>query len=138
MKACVLDTSVVVSGFLKPHAPPARLLSAFLARRLRLVYDSRMLTEYGEALARPEFSISQHDCIGFLLMLRTSGEVLKPPPVALDLPDPDDLPFIETGLASAEKIVVTKNFSHFEPAAKLGLQILSPAAAMSQLGESAL
>lgn len=135
MKAWVLDTSVVVSGFLKPHAPPARLLSAFFARRLLLVYDARMLTEYGEVLARPEFGISHHDYIGFLLMLRTSGELLKPPPVAIDLPDPDDLPFIETGLASAEKTVVTKNFPHFQPAAKFGLKILLPAEAIRVLDE---
>lgn len=137
MKACVFDTSVVVSGFLKPHAPPALLLSAFFARRLRLAYDSRMLTEYGDVLARPELGLSQHDYIGFLLMLRASGDLLKPPPVALELPDPDDLPFIETGLASAGKIVVTKNFVHFEPAAKLGLQVLSPAEALHRLDEAA-
>lgn len=130
MKAWVLDTNVVVSGFLKPPAPPARLLSAFFARRLRLVYDARMLAEYGEVLARPEFGISHHDYIGFLLMLRTSGELLTPSPVAIDLPDPDDLPFIETALASRERTVVTKNFAHFQPAAKLGLQILPPAEAI--------
>lgn len=124
-----------MSGFLKPYAPPARLVSAFFARRLRLIYDTRMLTEYGDVLARPELGISRHDYIGFLLMLRTSGELLKPPPVALKLPDPDDLPFIETGLASVEKIVVTKNFVHFEPAKRLGLQILSPAEALLRLNE---
>lgn len=130
MKTWVLDTNVVVSGFLKPHAPPARLLSAFFTRRLRLAYDARMLAEYGEVLARPEFGISHHDFIGFLLMLQASGELLKPSPVSIDLPDLDDLPFIETGLASVEKTVVTKNFAHFEPAAKLGLQILLPAEAI--------
>jgi predicted nucleic acid-binding protein len=133
VKAWVLDTNVAVSGFLKPHAPPARLLSAFFARRLRLVYDARMLAEYGEVLARPEFGISRHDYIGFILMLRTSGELLTPPPVAIDLPDPDDLPFIETALASAEKTVVTKNFAHFQPAARLGLQILLPSEAIRAL-----
>ncbi|MEN9636837.1 MAG: hypothetical protein RL077_5241 [Verrucomicrobiota bacterium] len=133
MKAWVLDTNVVVSGFLKPHAPPARLLSAFFARRLRLVYDARMLAEYGEVLARPEFGISHHDYIGFLLMLRTSGELLRPSPVVIALPDLDDLPFIETGLASDGKIVVTKNLAHFQPAAKFGLRILLPAEAQRAL-----
>lgn len=142
MKSCLLDTSVVVSGFLKPHAPPARLLSAFFARRLRLVYDARMLAEYGDVLARAELAraelgIAQSDSIGFLLMLRTSGELLKPPAVKLKLPDPDDLPFIETGLASTEKIVVTKNPRHFEPAAHLGLHILSPSDALRKLDQGA-
>lgn len=134
MKSWVLDTNVIVSGFIKPGAPPARLLSAFFGRRLRLVYDRRMLAEYGEVLARPEFGISRHDYSGFLLMLQTWGELLKPPPVRIDLPDRDDQPFIETGLASAEKTVVTKNFAHFWPAEKLGLRILSPAEAWEIFG----
>lgn len=53
------------------------------------------------------------------------------------LPDLDDLPFIETGLASDGKTVVTKNLAHFQPAAKLGLKILLPAGALRALEDGA-
>lgn len=133
MKAWVLDTNVIVSGFLKPHAPPARLLSAFFARRLRLVYDNRILAEYAEVLARPEFGLERNDWIGFLMFLRATGECITPPAVTLKLPDPDDLPFIETALATPAKLVVTRNLTHFRPAEALGLRIMTPADAWLEL-----
>lgn len=70
MKTWVLDTNVVVSGFLKPHGPSAMLLDEFFTRRLRLAYDTRILSEYGEVLARSDFGIERNDYIGFLMFLR--------------------------------------------------------------------
>jgi len=93
-----------------------------------------MLVEYGDVLARPELGIAANDRSGFLLLLNCSGERIEnPPPIRLTLPDADDVPFIETALASAEKIVVTKNLVHFQPAMSLGLRILSPAEAVAEL-----
>jgi len=135
VKTWVLDTHVVVSGFLKPHGPSARLLNEFFARRLRLAYDTRILAEYGEVLARPEFDIEHNDYIGFLMFLRATGEFLVPRVLTLDLPDPDDRPFIEVGLASTERTVVTRNFAHFQPATKLGLRLLLPGEAIRALEE---
>jgi predicted nucleic acid-binding protein len=134
VKTWVLDTNVVGSGFLKPRGPSARLLAEFFARRLRLAYDARILSEYGDVLARPEFDIEHNDYIGFLMFLRTTGEFLAPPALKIPLPDLDDLPFIEVGLASAEKTVVTRNFVHFQPATKLGLRLLLPGEAIRALG----
>ncbi len=135
MRTWVLDTNVVVSGFLKPHGPSARLLDEFFARRLRLAYDVRIVAEYGDVLARPEFGIEHNDYIGFLMFLHATGEFVAPPALTIDLPDPDDQPFVEVGLASAEKTVVTRNFAHFQPAAKLGLRLLLPGEAVRMLAD---
>lgn len=133
MKAWVLDTNVIVSGFIKPHAPPAWLLAAFFGHRLRLVYDDRMIAEYAEVLARPEFGLRRNDWMGFLLFLRAHGQRVTPPALTLTLPDLDDLPFIETALATPAKRVVTRNLVHFQPAQALGLSILTPAEAWHDL-----
>jgi putative PIN family toxin of toxin-antitoxin system len=135
MKTWVLDTNVIVSGFIKPHGPSARLLDEFFGRRLRLAYDTRIVSEYGEVLARPEFGIEHSDYIGLLIFLRATGEFLAPPALTLDLPDPDDQPLIEVGLASAEKTVVTRNMAHFQPATKLGLRLLLPGEAVRALND---
>jgi hypothetical protein len=66
-------------------------------------------------------------------MRRTTGEFLTPPALKIDMPDGDDLPFVEVGLASAEKTVVTRNFAHFQPATKLGLRLLLPGEAIRAL-----
>lgn len=126
MKAWVLDTNVVVSGFLNPDGASARLLAAFFNRRLRLAYDNRMLAEYAEVLARPEFGLNRNDWHGFVMFLRATGDRISPPTVILKLPDPDDLPFIEVALATPGRLIVTKNVKHFQPAGALGLVVRTP------------
>ncbi len=91
------------------------------------------MSEYGDVLSRPEFDIGHNDYIGFLMFLRTTGEFLAPPALKIALPDLDDLPFVEVGLASAGKTVVTRNFAHFQPATKLGLRLLLPGEAVRML-----
>ena len=39
MRHWVIDTNVVVSGFLSPEGPPARILDAIQDGRISLVYD---------------------------------------------------------------------------------------------------
>ena len=57
----VLDTNVVVSGFLSPAGPPAQILGLTLAGKLTPAHDARILAELSEVLRRPEFSFSmQH------------------------------------------------------------------------------
>ncbi len=51
----VLDTNVLVSGFLSVNSPPARLVDALLDRRLQLAMDDRIEDEYRRVFARPKF-----------------------------------------------------------------------------------
>ena len=129
----VLDTNVIVSGFLKSGGAPARLLDEFFAQRLCLVYDGRTIAEYADVLSRTELGIEPRDSLGFFLMLRSTGECISAPPLALELPDPDDLPFVELAAASPGKTVVTRNTAHFRPAQSLGIRILSPEEAVALL-----
>jgi len=129
----VLDTNVIVSGFLKSGGAPARLLDEFFVRRLRLVYDRRTMAEYADVLSRPELGIDRRDYLGFFLMLRTAGEYLDAPALPLELPDPDDLPFVELAAASAEKTIVTRNRAHFQLAQSMGIRVPSPEEAVTLL-----
>jgi len=55
----VIDTNVLVSGLLKRGTPPAEVIADLLEGDLRVLYDGRIIDEYGEVLARPKFKIPQ-------------------------------------------------------------------------------
>ena len=132
MNPVVLDTSVLVAGFLSGRGPSGSLVEALFADRLKLAYSEAVLAEYVEVLARPEFSreITPADRMCFLLKLRSSGVQIIPRPVpAVGWPDPDDVPFVAVALATEEKIIVTLNRRDFAPATALGVRVLSPAKA---------
>lgn len=127
----VLDTNVVVSGFLSPGGAPARVLALLDSRRLIAVYSEAILKEYEEVLPRPKFAIDPKAMSAFLSLLRTDG--LRVTPVAIEdprLPDPADHPFIIAALAAACP-VVTGNLRHFPPTT--GVEAISPAELLARI-----
>lgn len=112
----VLDTNVLVSGLLNPHGPPGRIVDLILAGELAIVYDDRVLAEYAEVLSRPRFGFDPHDVEHVLDLTENEGApaVVAPldPP---DLPDPDDLPFLELAAAVEPHLLVTGNTRHLPP-----------------------
>lgn len=121
----VLDTNVVVSGFLTPGGTPARVLALLDSRRLTAVYSGSILKEYQEVLARPKFAIDPKAISAFLSLLRLEG--LRVTPATIEdppLPDPADYPFIVAALTAACP-VVTGNLRHFPRTT--GVEAISPA-----------
>ena len=114
----VLDTNVLVSGLLTPHGPPGRLIDLLLAGEVTLIYDDRILSEYHEVLERPRFDFDPGDVADVLELFATEGETVTAPPLAVELPDPDDLPFVEMAAAGRADALVTGNLRHY-PAAVL-------------------
>ena len=51
----VLDTNVLVTGWLSPSNPPGRIIDALRTEQIQLVLDDRIFLEYGEVLRRPKF-----------------------------------------------------------------------------------
>ena len=134
--AVVLDTSVLVAGFISRRGAASTLVEALFRDELRLAYTSAILSEYAEVLDRPEFTneISSHERMGIIVKLRASGLLVEPATVpGADWPDIDDLPFIAAALATGRKIVVTLNRRDFLPAVALGVRVLSPSEARRAL-----
>ncbi len=48
----VLDTSVIVSGLLSPHASPAQIVAAWREGRFVLLYNQEIYAEYADVLQR--------------------------------------------------------------------------------------
>ena len=115
----VVDTNVLVSGLLTIHAPPARIVDQIFIGRIRCLYDDRILNDYRQVLARPKFStvIAEQDREDLLDYLTRSGHAVLAEPLSglsADLPDTDDLPFVEVAAAGRAELLITGNVSHFD------------------------
>ena len=137
MKQWVIDTNVVVSGLLNPHGPSARVLDAILDGRVKLVYDARILAEYRDVLHRPRLKIAPEKIQAFLSELR-SQLMVTPRALVVSAPDADDIVFVETALATADKTIVTGNLAHYPAEILHGARVLTPAQAAAELAQNLL
>lgn len=127
------DTNVLVSGVLSPHGPPGRLPDLALAGDLVLVVDDRVLGECGEGLRRRRFGLPRNEVEVLLRQLRAAGEAVAARPLAVTLPDADDLPFLEVAAAGAA-VLVTGNPRHFRSVrGRHEVRVLSPRQALGSL-----
>ena len=122
----VLDTNVLVSGLLSKKGPPGKIMELILQREIILCLDRRIRDEYQNVIHRPELKIDKVEADWVLDFIFENSVFIKASPVNIDLPDPDDLMFIEVAL-KANIIIVTGNKRHF-PAYAIGKSpVLSPA-----------
>ncbi len=59
--------------------------------------------------------------------IKAQGNLIAPPPLALELVDPDDLKFIEVAVAARVKYLVTGNIKHYPKQKYKNIEILTPA-----------
>lgn len=123
----VLDTNVLVSGFINPYGPPGVLVGFAASGDLTLCYDARILAEYREVLLRPKFGFDARAVEDFLAQIEAEGEPVLAAPLPHNLPDRSDEPFLEAALSSRSECLVTGNREHFPARLCLGMKILSPA-----------
>lgn len=125
----VLDTNVLVSALLRPEGQPGRILDLVLAGDLEPVFDDRIVAEYQEVLRRPRFGFTPQDVDALLDYLETTGLNISAHPLAVALPDPDDVPFLEVAAAGEAAALVTGNLRHYpqEAIVSSGVRVLSPA-----------
>ena len=121
----VLDTNILVSALLSPFGPPARVLDMVLSGDIRAAYDDRLMAEYREVLARPKFSFAPQDVATVLAYLEADGERVTARPLPCELPDPDDLPFLEVA-TQAEAVLIIGNTAHYPEAMRGEVQVIAP------------
>lgn len=121
----VLDTNILVSALLSPFGPPARVLDLVLSGEFRVAFDDRLLAEYREVLARPTFGFAPEETDPVLAYLESDGERVTARPLACQLPDPDDLPFLEVA-AEAGATLITGNTAHYPETSRGAVQVSAP------------
>lgn len=122
----VLDTNVIISALLNSTGTPAKVLNAVVADELTLLWDDRILYEYRDVLNRPRFNFKEEDVDDLLAYLDHVAEFVTAAPLPYEIPDPDDVPFLEVALSGEADYLITGNRQDFGRAPK-GLKILSPA-----------
>jgi len=130
----VVDTNVFVSAAITPGGVCGQLLQCAVAGLFVPAWDNTILLEYREVLERPKFRLAKASVRALPAALPQAG--FHPGAVVkLDLPDPDDLPFVAVAVACGDQTVVTGNPDHFPPAClrKVGVKILSPRQALERL-----
>lgn len=123
----VVDTNVLVSGFLNPHGPPGSIVGLAASGDLTLCYDARVLAEYREVLLRPRFDLDAQGVDDFLAQVEAEGEPVTAAPLPHHLPDRSDEPFLEVALSARAECLVTGNREHFPARLCLAMRVLSPA-----------
>lgn len=110
----VFDTNVLVSALMTRRAdsPTVALLDYVLDRRIVLLYNDDILSEYDEVLHRAKFDFSD-DRIQAVIALVMTGIHLDPATSSKYFPDPDDRVFYEVALAKDGSYMVTGNLKHF-------------------------
>jgi predicted nucleic acid-binding protein len=121
----VLDTNVVVAGILSEQGPPGWILDLVAAHELSLVYDSRILAEYRDVLARPELALNPERVKRLLETVADQGIPVSPLPWPHALPDRDDEPFLASAHAAGVKLV-TGNTRHFPTSARGDVIVETP------------
>ena len=115
----VLDTNVLVSGFLSPHGPPGAILRSVLAGSVTLGFDERILAEYRDLLTRGSLKLDGERVDAVLEFIEANGESVLAEALGVELPAAADTMFVEVASAAGADCVVTGNQRHF-PAELLG------------------
>lgn len=125
MRRFVLDTNVLVSGILSEQGPPGWIVDLVAAGELQVVFDSRILAEYREVLARSELNLNPARVESLLAVITDLGLLVTALPWPTALPDPDDEPFLACAMATAAPLV-TGNLRHFPEEYRFGVAVFSP------------
>ena len=132
----VLDTNVLVSGFLSPHGPPGAILRSVLAGSITLCFDERILAEYRDVLTRGTLALDGERVDAVLEFVEVNGEFVLAEAFGAALPDAADTMFVEVASAAGADCVVTGNRKHF-PAEQVGeLRVLVPREFVDEHGRS--
>lgn len=123
----VLDTNVLVSGLLYPFSASGEIIRLIARGDLRLCYDSRIISEYKDVLLRPKFGFNPNDANDLLNQIESEGFSISSRPLAKNLPDPDDEPFLEVAITGKAHCLVTGNMKHYPIHLRQGMPIVSPA-----------
>ena len=100
----VLDTNVLVAGFISPSGPPGAILRSILAGRVTVCFDERILAEYRDVLTRSSFAFDGDRVAEVLDLVEATGEPVLAEDLGIALPDAADAMFVEVATAAGGRL----------------------------------
>ena len=125
----VLDTNVLYAGLYSANGRSHRLLRAVTEGRVRIVLSTPLLFEYEDVLRRNRVVLglgdTEIDTVLDNLCVLAEHQLIhflwRP-----SLPDAKDDMVLELAVAARVRSIVTFNARDFGPAARFGIEVLSP------------
>jgi len=110
----VVDTNVIISGFINLGGKPGRIVDMIINQdaRVQTHYNEDILHEYQKVLARPHFNFNKEKRQKFLDSVRKHGTFCDPPPSTIPLPDETDRCFYDVA-KFCKAILITGNTKHY-------------------------
>jgi putative PIN family toxin of toxin-antitoxin system len=131
----ILDTNVLVSGMINPDGPPGKILNLVARRKVIVYVDARIEYEYSDVLSRQGMPFTTKSAREVLDRLQKVVIRITADPLHIQVPDPDDLMFIEVAVEAQADCIVTGNKRHFPKAATKNISVLSPSEFMQLIGD---
>ncbi len=125
-RGVVIDTNVLIAGSLSRTGPPSVIVDAMLDGHVCLLVDQRVIDEYEDVFRRPRFAKVFGRLRYILDYIQLFGIWAAAYPLAVTLPDPDDVPFLEVAAAGRVHLL-TGNEGHYTPVTGThAVEVLSP------------
>lgn len=128
----VLDTNVVISGFLIPGGPPGKIVDLWAENKLTVVVSQALIEEYFDVLLRPKFKragtiIERQDLLMGLLEMENS--IFVYPGIRLDVirEDPEDNRVLECAVEGKVQYIISGDEHLLALKEFQGIVIVSPA-----------
>jgi len=124
-----------VSGLLKPSSWSGKILELAFWGVFEICLDARILQDYREVLHRPKFGFDSDQIEVLLNGLEDLGLWLPIQALNLDLPDKDDLAFLEVAVGAQTHFLVPGTIRHFPESPLAGTRILEPRQFIERVGD---
>lgn len=129
----VLDTNVLVSGLLDEDSSSGIILQILAEEQIHAAYNNAMLVEYQDVLLRPKFSMITQKALRLLKSIQEKWQFIITPHLEIELPDPQDVPFLESALAIRADALITGNLRHFPAHPWQGIKVVNPREFLEQI-----
>ncbi len=126
----VIDTSVLVSGLIRPQGPPGEVLRALRDGRFTILYSHETLMEIvvvlGRDFFRRKYQVQVDDISTLVSLIRLRGEAVVPAQKVTDCRDPKDNKFLEAAVAGDADYLVSGDDDLLSMNPYRSIPVLSP------------
>ncbi len=127
----VIDTSVLVSGLIRPQGIPGDVLRFLRNGKFTALYSNETIMEIVDVLGRNKFRQKYHiepdDISALINLIRLRGEAIVPEVTITDCRDPKDNKFLEVALTGGADYLVSGDSDLLSMNPYQSIPILNPA-----------
>lgn len=127
----VIDTSVLVSGLIRPQGIPGDVLKFLRNGKFTALYSNETIMEIVDVLGRNKFRQKYHikpdDISALIKLIRLRGEAIVSEVTITDCRDPKDNKFLEVALTSGADYLVSGDSDLLSMNPYQSIPILAPA-----------